>query len=112
MEKAYEAMNDILVNLIHEIWELEGKSIRAEGFKDPGITVYNARRACIGIKQDGKIMLLTANTNLSSLSKIMVSLGCRDAVNCDGGGSTNLFVDGQWLYGPQERKLNHMLVFK
>ena len=85
---------------------------RAEGFKDPGITVYNARRACIGIKQDGKIMLLTANTNLSSLSKIMVSLGCRDAVNCDGGGSTNLFVDGQWLYGPQERKLNHMLVFK
>ena len=85
---------------------------RAEGFKDPGITVYNARRACIGIKQDGKIMLLTANTNLSSLSKIMVSLGCQDAVNCDGGGSTNLFVDGQWLYGPQERKLNHMLVFK
>lgn len=34
MENAYEAMNDILVNLIHEIWELEGKSIRAEGFKD------------------------------------------------------------------------------
>lgn len=34
MENAYEAMNDILVNLIHEVWDLEGKSIRAEGFKD------------------------------------------------------------------------------
>lgn len=88
------------------------ETYRAEGFKDPGITVYNARRACIGIQQDGKVMLLTANTNLASLSKIMVSLGCRDAVNCDGGGSTNLFVDGLWLFGPQERKLNHMLVFK
>lgn len=85
---------------------------KAEGFKDPGITVYSARRACIGIKSDGKLVLVTADTTLANLSKIMISLGCKDAINCDGGGSTNLYVDGQWLYGPQERKLNNMLVFK
>ncbi len=84
----------------------------AEGFRDPSITVYSARRSCIGIKNDGKVLLLTANANLTDLAKTMVALGCRDAVNCDGGGSTNLYVDGQWLYGPQERLLNQMLIFK
>lgn len=84
----------------------------AEGFKDPGITVYDARRSCIGIKKDGKVMLLTANTNLRDLGKILVAMGCQDAVNCDGGGSTNLYVDGRWLYGPQSRPLNQMLVFQ
>lgn len=84
----------------------------AEGFKDPGITVYNARRSCIGIKADGKVVLLTAYTTLSTLSTIMLYMGCTDAVNCDGGGSSNLYVDGRWLYGPQSRPLNHMLVFK
>lgn len=84
----------------------------AEGFKDPGITVYDARRSCIGIKADGRVVVLTAYTNLASLSKVMLYLGCTDAVNCDGGGSTNLYVGGQWLFGPQSRPLNHMLVFK
>jgi len=84
----------------------------AEGFKDPSITQYEARRSCIGVKNDGKVVLLTTSANLSTLAKIMVSMGCRDAVNCDGGGSSNLYVDGQWLYGPQSRPLNQMLVFK
>lgn len=84
----------------------------AEGFKDPSITVYDARRSCIGIKADGRVVIATAYTNLSALSTIMLYLGCRDAVNCDGGGSSNLYVEGRWLYGPQSRPLNHMLVFK
>lgn len=84
----------------------------AEGFRDAGITVYEARRNCIGVKADGKVVLLTASANLSGLAKIMVAMGCRDAVNCDGGGSTNLYAGGQWLYGPQSRLLNQMLVFK
>ena len=69
-------------------------------------------RAAIGIKADGSLLILTANTSLPKLSQIMVSLGCVDAINFDGGGSTNLYVDGQWLYGPQERLLNTLLYFK
>lgn len=34
MENAYETMNHALVNLIHQIWDLEGKAILTEGFKD------------------------------------------------------------------------------
>lgn len=84
----------------------------AEGFTDPSIVIYEARRACVGIKPDGTLVILTAYATLPQLAKIMVSFGCTDAINFDGGGSTNLYVDGQWLYGPQERKLNTMLYFK
>lgn len=31
---AYRAVNDILVNLVNEIWEMEGKAIITEEFKD------------------------------------------------------------------------------
>lgn len=85
---------------------------RAEGFSDPNIIEYSARRVCVGIKKDGKLLILTAYTTLKQLSKIMVSFGCTDAINFDGGGSANIYVDGQWLCGPQDRKLNSMLYFK
>ena len=48
---------------------------------------------------------------MPKLAEIMVAMGCQDAVNFDGGGSVNLYVDGYWLYGPQSRLLNNMLVF-
>lgn len=84
----------------------------AEGFTDPNIINYSARRVCIGIKSDGNLVILTAFTTLAQLSKLMVSLGCTDAINFDGGGSTNIYVNGSWLYGPQDRRLNNMLYFK
>ena len=82
-----------------------------EGFRDPNITTYAARRVCLGIKANGNLVLCTAYTNLAQLSRIMLSLGCVEAINLDGGGSTNLYVDGNWVWGPQSRPLNNMLVF-
>lgn len=82
-----------------------------EGFKDPNITTYAARRVCLGIKANGEIVICTAYTTLSTLSRIMLSLGCVEAINLDGGGSTNLYVNGEWVWGPQSRPLNNMLVF-
>lgn len=82
-----------------------------EGFRDPNITTYAARRVCLGIKPDGRLVLCTAYTNLAQLSRIMLSLGCVEAINLDGGGSTNLYADGEWVWGPQTRPLNNMLVF-
>lgn len=75
MEKAYEAMNDILVNLIHEIWELEGKSIRAEGFKDLTNNDMHVIEA-IGLS-DGSNMSSIArklNITVSSLTTAMNGL--------------------------------------
>ncbi|WP_322173698.1 S-layer homology domain-containing protein [Acutalibacter caecimuris] len=72
-----------------------------------------ARRVCIGVRYDGKLVILTAaDASLRNLSDIMVAMGCKSAVNLDGGGSTNLYVDGQWLYGPQNRLLSNVLYFK
>lgn len=90
----------------------DSSTYRAEGFTDPNITSYDALRACIGIKADGRLVIVTAYTNLAQLSKIMRSFNCTDAINFDGGGSTNVYVDGQWLRGPQDRRLNNMLIFK
>ncbi len=85
---------------------------KAEGFQDPNIISYAALRVCIGIKKDGHIVIASAYTTLPQLSKIMVALGCEEAMNLDGGGSTNLYVDGHWLRGPQDRALNNMLIFR
>lgn len=88
------------------------ETYRAEGFSASNITQYNALRICLGIKADGTLVAVSANTTLEQLSKIMVSFGCQDAINFDGGGSANLYVNGCWLVGPQDRKLNNMLYFK
>lgn len=80
---------------------------RQEGYADSS----RALRVCAGIKPDGKLVLITCSATLQQLSQIMVVLGCREAINLDGGGSANLYVDGQWLRGPQSRPLNNMLVF-
>ncbi|PST85084.1 hypothetical protein C7T94_02935 [Pedobacter yulinensis] len=59
-------------------------------------------RTCIGIKPDGKVILLTvdgrqeqsAGMNLFELTRVMRWLGCSSAINLDGGGSTTLWVNG------------------
>ena len=83
---------------------------REEGFAD-SVTAGNAVRVCIGIRPNGDLVILEAYTTVPKLAEIMVAFGCQDAVNLDGGGSVNLYVDGYWLYGPQSRLLNNMLYF-
>ncbi|TDQ09576.1 phosphodiester glycosidase family protein [Pedobacter metabolipauper] len=59
-------------------------------------------RTAIGIKPDGKIILLTvdgrnansAGMSLAELTKTMKWLGCSSSINLDGGGSTTLWVQG------------------
>lgn len=83
---------------------------RQEGFSD-GVTSGDAERVCVGIQDNGSLVILEASASVPQLAQLMVAFGCRDAVNLDGGGSVNLYVDGYWLYGPQGRPLNSMLYF-
>ena len=83
----------------------------AEGLSEIG-GYGDARRVCIGVRYDGSLVILTAYASLPELSSIMVAMGCESAVNLDGGGSTNLYVNGRWLYGPTDRALNSVLYFK
>ncbi|RLJ73479.1 phosphodiester glycosidase family protein [Pedobacter alluvionis] len=59
-------------------------------------------RTCLGIKPNGRVILLTvdgrneksAGMSLFELTRLMRWLGCISAINFDGGGSTTLWVNG------------------
>ncbi|WP_231425605.1 phosphodiester glycosidase family protein [Pedobacter sp. Leaf250] len=59
-------------------------------------------RTCLGVKPNGRIILLTvdgrnensAGMSLHELSRLMKWLGCTSSINFDGGGSTTLWVNG------------------
>jgi hypothetical protein len=76
-----------------------------------GAQSTNIPRTCVGIKPDGKVLLVTIESlrynsslsnvvssdsygvNLPELAQFMRYIGCYDSVNFDGGGSTQLIVD-------------------
>ncbi|MDN3586597.1 phosphodiester glycosidase family protein [Pedobacter aquatilis] len=74
-------------------------------------------RTCIGIKPNGKIILLTvdgrhenaAGLSLFELTKVMKWLGCKTAINFDGGGSTTLWTqkNGVINYPSDNKKWDH-----
>lgn len=82
----------------------------AEGYTASDITQATRKRVAIGINADGKVVMLTTTCTMSQLSDIMISLGCVDAINFDGGASSGLYCDGRWLSTP-DRKLNNMIAF-
>lgn len=58
-------------------------------------------RTAVGIRDDGTVLLLVADgrfkqaegLSLTELQQIFRWLGCRDALNLDGGGSTTMYLD-------------------
>lgn len=58
-------------------------------------------RTAVGIREDGTVLLFVADgrfkqaegLSLTELQQILRWLGCRDALNLDGGGSTTLFLN-------------------
>ena len=58
-------------------------------------------RTAVGIREDGTVLLLVADgrhkqaegLSLTELQQIFRWLGCRDALNLDGGGSTTIWLD-------------------
>lgn len=77
-------------------------------------------RSAIGIKPDGKVILLTvdgrhensAGMSLFELTKVMRWLGCTSAINLDGGGSTTLWLadapgNGVINYPSDNKKWDH-----
>jgi exopolysaccharide biosynthesis protein len=60
-------------------------------------------RTCICTTDDKRVLLVTVDgrsnqafgMNLAELTFLMKNLGCKNAINLDGGGSTTLYIDGQ-----------------
>lgn len=71
-------------------------------------------RTALGERADGTVLMVTvdgrtrpaAGMTLDELGALMQALGCRDAINLDGGGSTTLWAGG-FLAGDGSRIANH-----
>jgi len=65
-------------------------------------------RTAAGVKPDGRVLLMAVDgrqsrsvgMTLGDLAQLMLDLGCRDAVNLDGGGSTTMWVRGEVVNAP------------
>jgi Phosphodiester glycosidase len=76
-------------------------TLAAEGMS----TGLNRRhpRTAVGARADGTLVLVTVDgrttagtgVDLDELARLMVQLGCTQAINLDGGGSTAMWIDGQ-----------------
>jgi Phosphodiester glycosidase len=68
-------------------------------------------RTLAGVRRDGRVLLVTidgrrsgwsAGATLSEAARVMRSLGARDALNLDGGGSTTMAVRGEVVNVPSD----------
>jgi len=83
---------------------------------DPGIYgagFADARhpRTAVGVRADGRILLVTVDgrqpersvgMTIAELTALLLELGAVDAVNMDGGGSTTMVVRGRVVNGPSD----------
>ncbi|WP_031514074.1 phosphodiester glycosidase family protein [Desulfofalx alkaliphila] len=91
-----------------------------EGFT--GNLLLDNPRTALGVKANGNLLLVTidgrqpehsAGVTLEELAYIMVELGAVQAVNLDGGGSTQMWVQGQTVNKPSggvERPLGNAIL--
>ena len=88
-----------------------GGMLLSDGNINPDLEKGAAPRSAIGITKDGKVLLYTIDgrqpgysygVQLRTLATRMKELGCVDAINLDGGGSTVMYVNGVIVNKPQQ----------
>ncbi|MCB0611194.1 MAG: phosphodiester glycosidase family protein [Lewinellaceae bacterium] len=86
---------------------------RPQPFEDNSFTKTRHPRSCLCTLGNGKVMLLTADgrndeaqgLSIQELTDLTRSLGCKNAINLDGGGSTTLWIRGQGVVNrPSDNK--------
>jgi hypothetical protein len=82
-----------------------------EGFSGPDFTFKRHPRTATGTRPDGTIILVTVDgrqpkisvgMTVEELAALMLELGCVDAINLDGGGSTTMVVRGRVVNSPSD----------
>ncbi len=83
-----------------------------EGFGDPSLFAL-ARRSAVGVTPEGKLLLVTIHTpvTLNKLAYIMLRLGAVDVMALDGGSSSALYSNGQFITTPGRKLTNLILVY-
>ncbi|MBU0611620.1 MAG: phosphodiester glycosidase family protein [Armatimonadetes bacterium] len=85
---------------------------RKEGFRDPAV-LGKARRSALGLTWDNRLVLVTIGTpiTLNKLGNIMLRLNCKQAANLDGGSSSALYCNGEYVTKPNRKLSNVLLVY-
>lgn len=80
--------------------DMTAERLAAIGGKNPRTAVgYRADNTLILVTADGRVNQSVGMT-LMQLAQLMKSLGCTNAINLDGGGSTVMYVNGQVVNNP------------
>jgi hypothetical protein len=69
-------------------------------------------RTAVGYTEDNHLIMLVADgrqatstgVSLTELAEIMIDLGCVEAMNLDGGGSSQMAVPGEYINNPSEQR--------
>lgn len=89
----------------------QGKACSIDGIA----RVAGARpRTAIGWKQDGTLVIYVTpyNQTIATVTSEMLKAGCVDAINLDGGGSTQIATKKYGnIYSPEGRKVQNYLCF-
>lgn len=99
----------MVLNNFNKITDIQ--SYKNEGFTESKILANSGARSAIGIKSNGNVVIVTTAAKVSELGGIMLSLGCSDAMNLDGGASSGLYANGKLITTPG-RNLSNILYFK
>ncbi|MCT4632907.1 MAG: phosphodiester glycosidase family protein [Firmicutes bacterium] len=92
---------------------LDGKKdidFDSEKFYEAKIKTNSAARSAIGYRSDGKLILIVTTSTIDELAEIMLSLGCYEAMNLDGGASSGLWYDGEYIRKPGRDISNALLI--
>lgn len=70
-------------------------------------------RAAVGVTSANKLVMVTTTRRvyLGQLARAMKALGCVNAVDLDGGGSTGLYCNGKLIRNPGRAMTNCLLVY-
>lgn len=85
---------------------------RAEGFRDPHV-LGSAPRSAVAIRNDGLLLLITVEKNISltNLAYVCLHLGAVDAMTLDGGTSSGLYAGGRTITRPGRSISNILAVY-
>lgn len=82
------------------------------GFQEERFTTSTTSRTAIGKLADGRLLLVSTNAaKIQQMRELMLQLGCVEAVNLDGGGSTALAYGGEILRSPGRQLTTTLHVF-
>jgi exopolysaccharide biosynthesis protein len=81
------------------------------GIYGPGFADARHPRTAVGVRADGRILLVTVDgrqpelsvgMTIAELATLLIELGAVEAVNMDGGGSTTMVVRGRVVNSPSD----------